>query len=622
MGATKNQIHSFYIPVLGTGFTIDTPLRVGRYGITSVISLVDDTIIEEARRYYCNLYNKTYEPVGREFPDRRAERIRRYLDLCDQILAIQMASMRVATFEPGSEAARYFELLPDSSPGGILYRSMVAESDSQRREELQVQLRSMIIPGSIDVNIMVKLDCDSWAGNEKLPPEQADAMAALRGFALSTVNSSVIFSAGLNRRLYTYLERFPGFYPDKHGVVKKHVIIKVSDYRSAIAQGKFLAKKGIWVDEFRIESGLNCGGHAFATAGYLLGPVMDEFRSRREELTGELFDLYCAGLTSKGFVVPEEKPGQRTAVQGGVTSSSEHRFMHSHYCADAVGWGTPFLLVPEATRVQPEIVAALARAGTEDVKLSQASPLNVLFSNLLTSKSESARLQHIRSGRPGVICKRGHLASNTEFTKKPVCTATSFYQQRKIEAIEADVSLTKEECRTAKRAVTEKACICFELGGSALIAFGAEGAENVNTAICPGPNIAHFNRTYSLEEMVGHIYGRVDLVNNPVREHFLLTEIKLYLEHLTSLISDFQRTAGEKAANNITEFIHNLKSGITSYVGIVRDRFEETIDRYEQFEIGVNKARCELENLSARFNTILSNSVGAPVEFPAVLQAE
>lgn len=50
----------------------------------------------------------------------------------------------------------------------------------------------------------------------------------------------------------------------------KKVVIKVSDYRSALIQGKYLAKKGIWVSEFRIESGLNCGGHAFATDGYLL----------------------------------------------------------------------------------------------------------------------------------------------------------------------------------------------------------------------------------------------------------------------------------------------------------------------------------------------------------------
>ena len=60
----------------------------------------------------------------------------------------------------------------------------------------------------------------------------------------------------MNPRLYAYLENFKDFFPDEAGVFKKKVIIKVSDYRSAAIQGKFLAKKGIWVSEFRLESGL------------------------------------------------------------------------------------------------------------------------------------------------------------------------------------------------------------------------------------------------------------------------------------------------------------------------------------------------------------------------------
>ncbi len=58
-------------------------------------------------------------------------------------------------------------------------------------------------------------------------------------------------------------------------------MLKVSDFHSAAVQGKFLAKRGLWVSEFRIESGLNCGGHAFATKGQLLGPILEEFQQKR-----------------------------------------------------------------------------------------------------------------------------------------------------------------------------------------------------------------------------------------------------------------------------------------------------------------------------------------------------
>ena len=39
-----HPVHRFHIPVMGTGFTIDTPLKVARYGISSVVSLVDDVL--------------------------------------------------------------------------------------------------------------------------------------------------------------------------------------------------------------------------------------------------------------------------------------------------------------------------------------------------------------------------------------------------------------------------------------------------------------------------------------------------------------------------------------------------------------------------------------------------
>ena len=75
------------------------------------------------------------------------------------------------------------------------------------------------------------------------------------------------FSAGMNPRLYGYIADFDDFYPSRMEN-KKKIVLKVSDYRSAIIQGKFLAKKGLWVSEYRIESGLNCGGHVFVLTAF------------------------------------------------------------------------------------------------------------------------------------------------------------------------------------------------------------------------------------------------------------------------------------------------------------------------------------------------------------------
>ena len=82
------------------------------------------------------------------------------------------------------------------------------------------------------------------------------------------------------------------------GYIKKKIVLKVSDYRSAIIQGKFLAKKGLWVSEYRIESGLNCGGHAFATDGLLMGPILSEFRDNKDELVKQTYEVLLSGLVT------------------------------------------------------------------------------------------------------------------------------------------------------------------------------------------------------------------------------------------------------------------------------------------------------------------------------------
>src|SRR5690606_32569622 len=123
----------------------------------------------------------------------------------------------------------------------------------EEQTRLAAALRADVMAGAIDVNIMTKVDKTNYAPDgTPLPPEYSDASAALRGFALSKLRSAVILSAGLNPRLYSYFEQFGDFYPDGNGALAKRIILKVSDYRSALIQGKLLAKKGLWVSEFRI----------------------------------------------------------------------------------------------------------------------------------------------------------------------------------------------------------------------------------------------------------------------------------------------------------------------------------------------------------------------------------
>lgn len=60
----KNK-HSFHIPVMGIGFTVDSALKVARYGINSVMSLSGQSLHEKLRKFYSEKYDIAYEKTTR-----------------------------------------------------------------------------------------------------------------------------------------------------------------------------------------------------------------------------------------------------------------------------------------------------------------------------------------------------------------------------------------------------------------------------------------------------------------------------------------------------------------------------------------------------------------------------
>ena len=107
MNANLNP-HSFQIPVLGTGFTIDTPLKVAQFGISSVISLVDDTLIEQMRKFHSEKNNFSYSPIKKGMEDWRARRITAYLNLLNDLVERDVKGLLQSPFDANSEISRYF----------------------------------------------------------------------------------------------------------------------------------------------------------------------------------------------------------------------------------------------------------------------------------------------------------------------------------------------------------------------------------------------------------------------------------------------------------------------------------------------------------------------------------
>jgi len=560
--AAGQRPHTFHIPVMGTGFTVDAPLRVAKYGISSVISLVDDILIEQMRGFHCEKEGEPYEEITNLDEDARARRITAYLNLLDRLVSRQVKRLQASPFEEGSEITRYFEMLPDS-PLKRAYGDMLATSDAQERVRRQDSLRLLALPGSIDVNIMSKGDRDVYRNGEKLPPRYSDALAALRGYANSSLASSIVFSAGMNPRLYSYAAEFRDFFPDKNGFYKKKIILKVSDYHSAAVQGKFLAKRGLWVSEYRIESGLNCGGHVFATKGLLMGPILEEFKREKNALAEELHDAYIKALARLDHPAKPELQALRITVQGGIGTAAEDAMLRDYFGAEGTGWATPFLLVPEVTNVDEEHLQKLLAAKDGEIYLSDSSPFGLPFWNLRTSASEEARRRRIAENRPGSACGKGFiLLLNKEFTPNPICTASRQYQQLKLQQLPHE-NLTDQQRDAVRESVLGKSCICNDLGGGAMLKNNIDPAAT--PAICSGPNIVNFSKIATLEEMIGHIYGRISLLTNPARPHMFIRELDLYIDYFRDELKKFRLGLSPNNLNYFSEFKENLLAGVKYY---------------------------------------------------------
>jgi hypothetical protein len=571
--------HSFHIPVLGVGYSIDTPINVAHYGISSVISLVDDSTMERMREFYSNKFDIPFKKITKEVEDFRAKRITSYLNLVDEIVKRKVAELKSSAIHAGEEIEKYVHMLPDSST--IKEKFNLTKISREAAEEFSKWVNEKLHVGSVDVNIMTKLDKVNSKNGVELPVEYNDAHAALRGYANSGLTSSLVLSAGMSPRLYSYLENFKDFFPDVNGFIKKKIILKVSDFRSALVQGKIFAGKGLWVSEYRIESGVNCGGHCFPTNGILFGPILEEFKKNRDMLFDTCIEMYKSALHKKEIRQPAETPDIKVTAQGGVGTSEEHDFLINNYGLDSVGWATPFMLVPEVISIDSETIKILADAKEDDLVYSGLSPLGVPFNTVKGVSMSLHKEELAKNGKPGYSCTKGFLKYNIEYTEKPICTSSRQYQTIKLQELK-EQNLQEEEYKKAYENIVEKECLCNGLSTSTLLSKNIDVKQNFKVTCCPGPNLAYFSKISTLNEMADHIYGRINLLDNRPRPHMFLKELNMYLDIFKERIENFMKNREDsKELKQLQAFQQNLIEGINYYKSLFADKKKEVVEEME-----------------------------------------
>ena len=597
MKETKNS-HTFHIPVMGLAYTIDSPIRVAHLGIASAVSITDDDLIEKMRSFYSKKFSIPYQEITQKIHDYRAERITHYLDMMDTIVKIKLEDFKTQLVESKEQLENYIAMLPSQSDLSEGLQSFV-DGGVAIKETLKKYLDDNLFAGSIDVNIMTKVDKENFIDGQKLDVIFNDAHASLRGFANSKLTSAVVLSAGMNPRLYGYFEQFSDFYPDANGNLGKKIILKVSDYRSAMIQGNFLAKKGLWVSEYRIESGLNCGGHAFATDGHLMGPILEEFKSKRSELIASAHSLMVKALELKNLPIPSEPLELQITAQGGVGTSEEHDFLISEYDVASVGWGSPLLLCPEATSVDVETRGILAKAKEKDFYLSDISPLGVPFNTVKGMSNQYFKQSRIDQNKAGSSCPKKLLALSKEYGDEGICTASKKYQDLKIAVLEEEKgTLSQQEFDYKKMKITEKACLCVGLANASYLENDIKiKGQQQGVVICPGPNLAYFNKEVSLSTMTQHIYGKTNIINESIsRPNMFVNEIKMYVDYIKEELLHLSENAPAAQIKKLTNFKANLLSGINYY--------NELFDQSAFFSGTKDKIKEQLKLYSIEINSL------------------
>jgi hypothetical protein len=606
--------HNFHIPVMGIGYTVDTPVRVAHLGIDSVVSLVDDFLLEKMRKVYCGRLGIPYTEINEKFEDFRAKRITSYLNLLNSLAEKKYLELKTLASGKLDEIRSYFGMLPTQSPFRIEFKKM--QTGYPDLQEIRNWIKDKLSIGSIDVNIMTKVDKENYHKGKKLASEYNDAHAAVRGYANSDLSSSLVLSAGMNPRLYSYLENFSDFHPGNDWSIKKKIVLKVSDFKSALIQGKFLAKKGLWVSEFRVESGLNCGGHAFATDGQLLGPILEKFRSLRQELIQSIHDVFCNTMKSKERTPPVQPLPVKFTAQGGVGTADEHQFLLDHYKLDSIGWGSPFLLVPEVTNVDKATLEKLQAADEDSLYLSNISPLGIPFNSMRGNSKDMEKQAAISRGKPGSNCPRKYVALNKEFSEKGICAASRQFQRMKLKELDEEFhSVARYQERYDN--IVSKSCICVGLGTAALLLNNIDTkAEGSGVSVCPGPNLAYFSKTMTLKEITDHIYGRANMISRTDRPHMFIKELSINLNFLKNRIIESGASITEKDKQQLLNFGNNVNDSINYYselfTGLKNMPENSKTIILEQLSEGRKKLRL----LSAQLNKdILSSMIAGKTPF-------
>jgi hypothetical protein len=100
--------------------------------------------------------------------------------------------------------------------------------------------------------------------------------------------------------------------------------------------------------------------------------------------------------------------------------------------------------------------------------------------------------------------------------------------------------------------------------------------EGNGVSVCPGPNIAYFSKVVSLQKMVDHIYGRINILNRNCRPNMFVKELDMGVDYLRKIVEESLKPLKEKQVRYFKSFRNNLQEGINYYKNLFSSMIEES----------------------------------------------
>lgn len=133
-----------------------------------------------------------------------------------------------------------------------------------------------------------------------------------------------------------------------------------------------------------------------------------------------------------------------------------------------------------------------------------------------------------------------------------------------LEALKDCISTVEFDKRRTK--ITDKSCLCVGLANAAYLENDIKiKGESQGIVICPGPNLAYFDKEVSLSEMVQHIYGNLSVLGKINRPNVFINELKMYVDYLRNEIEEVAEEITSAQIKKLQSFKSNLMDGIRYY---------------------------------------------------------